>query len=465
MTLKYCARLRHAQSRLLAKPLGLSSLCRASVAVSMTLCVGLAVAATLLPHHAVAQDISLLGGALSNDLQDQNAIQAPAPNITEPSRRQQQAEGFIVFHHVNTAEEGLGPRFINRSCGGCHINNGKGEPSFSRSSNPGSMAVVKVKRAGLNPDGSAPEVPGLGSQITEHDLNNDRTRRVTISWKNVTGRYPDGAMYQLRRPVLNYSKSIVARRRFDSSLRIAPAMVGLGLLEAVPASSIVAMSDATDRNKDGISGRVNFVKLNEKNEYAVGRFGFKATAATVREQSALALYHDMGIENPIVNDNAVELSENQLAILTLYQELGGVPKARNQDQPDVIAGKALFTRIGCDACHRMTLTTGAHQNPELENQVIHPFTDLLLHDMGAGLADKWNEFSARGSEWRTTPLWGLGFAERLSERPIRYLHDGRARSVEEAILWHGGEAAGSASRFKALSKTERDQLISFLRSL
>lgn len=425
-------------------------------------------AALILAHHlpsASAQDITSLGGDLSNDLQDRNAIQAPAPNVTDPIRRQKQAEGFKVFHHVADSEDGLGPRFINRSCGGCHINNGKGQITFRRSNNPGSLAVVKVKRIGLEPDGSTPEVPGIGSQITDHDINNDLSRRITITWSTVAGRYPDGSPYRLRRPKLSYSKAITALGRFDASLRIAPPMIGPGLLEAIPASTIVAMSDVNDRNRDGISGRVNFVKLREGSGYAVGRFGFKATVASVREQSALALYHDMGITNPILSEEAPELSENTLSILTLYQQLAGVPKARDQSQPEVIAGKALFARVGCDACHRMTLMTGSHENAELENQIIHPFTDLLLHDMGPGLADKWNEFSARGSEWRTTPLWGLGFAERLSAKPLTYLHDGRARSAEEAILWHGGEAAATTSRFKALSKTERDQLISFLRSL
>ncbi len=325
--------------------------------------------------------------------------------------------------------------------------------------------MVKVKRPGLLPDGSTPEVPGIGVQITDHSVDNDRSQAVTITWKAVVGRYPDGTRYQLRRPQLSFSKDIKVRGRFVASLRIATPLIGLGLLEAVPAATLFEMSDSRDRDRDGISGRINFVKDAENDSYTVGRFGFKATTPSVRQQSGTALYHDMGITNPVIPEETQELSAEQLTALTAYQQLGGVPQARSQNEPQVLHGKEIFKRIGCDSCHRMTLTTGAHEHPELANQVIHPFTDLLLHDMGPELADSWNEFSARGAEWRTTPLWGLGFAERLNQRSLTYLHDGRARSIEEAILWHGGESATTRDRFKHLTKLERERLVAFLRSL
>jgi CxxC motif-containing protein (DUF1111 family) len=238
-------------------------------------------------------------------------------------------------------------------------------------------------------------------------------------------------------------------------------------LEAIPASTILRLSDPNDSNRDGISGRVNFVVDHEAGGYSVGRFGHKATIASVKQQSAAALYHDMQITTTIFSESPaeIEISDEQLQLLTLYQRLAGVPTARNQNDQQVIAGKQIFKNLRCDSCHRMTLVTGGnYADPELRNQTIHPFTDLLLHDMGTGLADSWQEFSARGTEWRTAPLWGIGFAERLSKR-IFYLHDGRARSIEEAILWHGGEARRSTNQFKQLTKQERDSLVAFLRSL
>ncbi len=438
-----------------------------SVARFFLTAVVVALASSVTCDSSAAQDLTLLGGQLSSDLADQNAIQAPAPSIGSAERRILQSEGFALFHRITTADEGLGPRYINRSCAGCHIDNGKGPPSFSQSNNPGSRAVVKTKAAGLQSNGSAPEVNGLGQQILDHDLFNDRELRTSLSWIETTGRYNDGSLYRLRRPNLTFSRAVQKFSPFSFSFRIAPAIIGPGLLEAVPASAIVRLSDPNDSDRDGISGRVNFVADHEKGGYSVGRFGHKATLASVKQQSASALYHDMQITNPLFNDSpdAQELADEQLQLLTLYQRLAGVPKARNQSDQQVITGKQLFKTLECNSCHRMTLVTGnSHEDPELRNQTIHPFTDLLLHDMGPGLADSWQEFSARGSEWRTAPLWGIGFVERLSKR-IFYLHDGRARSIEEAILWHGGEARRSTNHFKRLSKRERDALVAFLRSL
>ncbi len=438
---------------------------RGSVGLCSIAAVLLSILVSTLP--AGAQDLTKLGGDLSSDLPDQNAIQAVAPNVTSVERRRQQSDGFPIFHRMTTAAEGLGPRYINRSCAGCHIDNGKGPPKFSRTNNPGSRAVVKIKDAGLLSDGSAPEFPGLGHQILDHDLANDRSRRVTLSWIGITGRYPDGTLYRLRKPRLTFSADIKRFGKFTSSLRIAPPIIGPGLLEAVPATTIVKMSDPNDTDKDGISGRVNFVVDHERKGYSVGRFGHKATSATVKQQSASAAYHDMQITNSLFGDSnaPIELSDEQLNLLTLYQRLAGVPKARNQSDRVVVAGKQIFKQLKCDSCHRMTLvTSNSHPDPELRNQTIHPFTDLLLHDMGPGLADSWQEFSARGSEWRTSPLWGLGFVERLSKQ-VFYLHDGRARTIEEAILWHGGEATKSAEQFKTLSRKNRDALVAFLRAL
>ncbi|MCB0317335.1 MAG: thiol oxidoreductase, partial [Bdellovibrionales bacterium] len=164
-------------------------------------------------------------------------------------------------------------------------------------------------------------------------------------------------------------------------------------------------------------------------------------------------------------DQEAEMSEQQLDILTVYQMVANVPVARNQEDSDVLAGKAIFQQVGCSDCHVISFTTKNDKYAELDGQIIHPFTDLLLHDMGQGLADKRSEFSASGSEWRTTPLWGLGFVGTIGKVKQHYLHDGRARTIEEAILWHGGEAKSSQEKFKNLEKTDRINLIQFLKSL
>jgi CxxC motif-containing protein (DUF1111 family) len=244
-------------------------------------------------------------------------------------------------------------------------------------------------------------------------------------------------------------------------------MIGMGLLEAIPSAVIAGWSDAQDADGDGISGRVNWVKDLSTGMYAVGRFGFKATHPTVVQQTGSALYHDMNITSALFGSTTkpAEASLETLHSIAIYLRLAGVPKARSQEDSSIVAGKEVFQRLKCDSCHKMTVTTGTHEDGELSAQTIHPFTDLLLHDMGKRLADDWSEFSATGREWRTTPLWGLGFVKQLgSSKPV-YLHDGRARSIEEAILWHGGEAAASQKAFVASPKGDRQALISFLNSL
>ncbi len=415
-------------------------------------------------------DITNLGGELSTDLPERHAIQVPAPNVTDVARINQQVAGFPVFHRITTKVDGLGPRYINNSCGGCHVNNGKGPASINRKAKNGSTMVVKLKRKGLLSDGTTPPVRGFGTQLLDHSLRKkDNSPYIKLSWRSVRGRYPDGTVYRLRKPKLSQVAPTPLPRGTITSLRMSPILIGQGLLEAIPDSTLLQMSDPADSNGDGISGRVNMVKDLTTGQSAIGRFGFKATEPTVLQQSAAALFHDMQISNPLffAKPNKFEASQEQLFSLAVYLRLAGVPKARNQAQEGVAAGKALFRQVGCDQCHSMTLTTGTHSDPELSNQTIHPFTDLLLHDMGDALADGWTEFSATGSEWRTTPLWGLGFANQVTaagQRPL-YLHDGRARTIEEAILWHGGEAQQSQQAFRSLPAVQRQNLLDFLNSL
>ena len=414
-----------------------------------------------------AEDLTNLGGDLSTDLQGRSAIQVSAPNVTEPARIADQAAGFSVFHRTTGAAEGLGPKYVNNSCGGCHLDNGRGPATFGAPSRGGSSMIVKVKARGLLGDGTAPEVPGIGSQILDQVVRSPIKRTVKVTWESVSGRYRDGTPYTLRKPVLVLPKAFKVPRGTTISLRMSPAIIGPGLLEAVTDSTIVTLSDAGDANRDGISGRVNWVRDRVNGGYAVGKFGFKGNHPTVVQQSAGALYHDMHITNPIFpgNDGSQEATEQELHSLAIYLRLAGVPKARTQNEPKILSGKAVFTELRCDSCHRMTMVTGIHADPELSNQTIHPFTDLLLHDMGTRLSDGWNEYSAGAREWRTTPLWGLGFSESLANGKAVFLHDGRARTIEEAILWHGGEAAASQKAFVGLPAAKRRSLIEFLKSL
>jgi len=414
-----------------------------------------------------AEDLTDLGGALSTDLPGRHAIQATAPNVTAPEKVLAQTEGFPLFHRITTAKDGLGPSFVNSSCAGCHVNNGKGPATFGSPSRHGSSMVVKVKPRGLLPDGSAAEVPGIGGQILDQSISKPIKRSVSVTWEEIPGRYPDGTRYSLRTPKVFIPRAFKLPRGTISSLRMTPPMFGMGLLEAIPDVVITGWSDERDADGDGISGRVNWVKDLSTGAYVVGRFGFKATHPSVVQQTGSALYHDMNITNPLfgAEKKRPEAPLETLHSMAIYLRLAGMPRARSQSDPVVLAGKEVFQRLRCDSCHKMTVTTGSHQDSELSEQTIHPFTDLLLHDMGRGLADRWSEFSANGREWRTTPLWGLGFSRQLGKNQPLYLHDGRARSVEEAILWHGGEAAASQKAFVSSPKADRLALIAFLNSL
>jgi CxxC motif-containing protein (DUF1111 family) len=316
--------------------------------------------------------------------------------------------------------------------------------------------VVKVSLPGLRPDRSPRNVPGVGEQLLDHSVQGKRNAEIHLSWIEVNGLYPDGSSYKLRKPKLAYTIDGLSTRKLVSSLRMTPAIIGPGLIEAIPDSEILKKSDPLDLDGDGISGHPNYVLNAVTGKYAIGRFGFKASHPTAEQQISAALVHDMGIANPLFpNDinpsDPLEISPEDLTRLVLYQKLAGVPKASNQEDANVISGKFLFQKIGCNKCHTMTQVTATYEDPELSNQVFHPFTDLLLHDMGPDLADKRAEFSAKGFEWRTTPLWGLGFSRKLAKN--------------RAILWHGGESAKSRKRFKKLSKAERSDLLEFLDSL
>ncbi|MCI5066105.1 c-type cytochrome [bacterium] len=445
----------------------------------LMLSVHLCVVSMALAEELFTDDITLLGGTFTSFLPEEAAIQVAAPNLPDSPLRDQQLAGFSIFHRRNGRREGLGPVFVHSGCGQCHTGNGKGLVRLDRSGKrPGSM-IIKVSLRGLNDDGSPRDLPRIGEQLQplrlrrKRFVRNRRVRRPPrIRWSGVAGEFPDGEKYRLREPRLRFRVRGIRNGDIVASLRMTPGLVGMGLLEAIPEAQILEWSDPEDLNGDGISGVPNYVPEQRSGEMKIGRFGFRGSHPTLEEQSAAAAFFDMGITSSIfpgrglrADGDTPELSESDLEILTLYQAFAGVPDARNQGDPEVQRGKVLFQEIECSACHKMNVTTEHPTEPLLSGETIHPFTDLLLHDMGPDLADERAEFSATGSEWRTTPLWGLGHLPTVSRRKQRYLHDGRARSLQEAILWHGGEGAASRDRYKELSRSDRAALLAFLRSL
>ncbi len=422
---------------------------------------------------ALAQDITRLGGDLTSDLPTNVAIELPAPNVTNEARFLLHIEGHTPFHQtfdLTKDEQGrliVGPSFNHNSCGGCHLRDGKGKVKLVSSADVSTMLVRVSLRGGLQPDGSPIPVPKVGDQLQDHTSSGKTRFNINLTWDFKTGEYRDGTRYELRIPRLKFTIPGRDTSKILRSLRMSPSIIGMGLLEAVPDSTIEAMADPDDLDGDGISGRVSRVIDLATNTTKIGRFGFKATNPNLRQQSAAAFFFDMGMTNELFQDpnQSLEVSSDVLDKVVFYQQVPGVTPAREQDHPDVIAGKALFQQLNCDSCHKMTLQTTSSDITELQNQTFHPFTDLLLHDMGPGLADNRPEFSASGREWRTTPLWGIGLARVLNNNAPGFLHDGRARNIPEAILWHGGEAAKARNAFKALKKSDRAKLIRFLKSL
>jgi CxxC motif-containing protein (DUF1111 family) len=292
------------------------------------------------------------------------------------------------------------------------------------------------------------------------------------------GRYGNGERFELRRPVFQLvSPFSPLPSTVLISPRVAPPNFGLGLLEAVSQRDIEALADESDHDGDGISGRMNIVFDAVNERHALGRFGVKANTATLRQQSAGAFNGDMGLttslfraENcegvfPECSRHRREISDEMLAAVTFYVQTLSVPARRNINDPRIRVGQVLFRAIGCTDCHTETLRTAELRGvPSASNQVIHPYTDLLLHDMGPGLADDRPDFRASGREFRTAPLWGIGLTTVVNP-DASFLHDGRARTLAEAVLWHGGEAERSREYFRRLPKRLREAVLEFLGSL
>jgi CxxC motif-containing protein (DUF1111 family) len=345
----------------------------------------------------------------------------------------------------STINNGLGPAFNNVSCRSCHHNDGKGVPTAG---DPHSSLLMRISYPGTGSNGEPLPVPGYGTQIQDQSIYGKYPEaRVIISYINNTAAFADGEQYTLSAPTYTLSNlHVPINGNYLLSPRLAPPVFGLGLLEAIPEEAILQNADPSDANGDGISGKPNYVWDPLTQRRMLGRFGLKANTATLLTQVAAAYNNDIGITSSIFPMETVhgqpqmdeyeddyELHDEILNAAKFYVQTLQVPARRNVTDEEVIKGKKIFMDAKCGSCHVQTFNTAVNVAfPPLSNQRIHPYTDLLLHDMGSGLADNRPDFEADGNEWRTPTLWGLGLFETVNY-PAYYLHDGRANTIMEAI--------------------------------
>ncbi|MBD9463557.1 di-heme oxidoredictase family protein [Pseudomonas sp. Pdm06] len=439
------------------------------------------------------------GGAATVRKSDQNAFSLPSANLP-PSRRVDFSVGnsffrspWVIAPSTTTARDGLGPLFNTNACQNCHIKDGRGHPPapdassavsmLVRLSIPDAPAYAKV----IEQLGVVPE-PVYGGQLQDMSVPGVVPEgKVRVDYTPVPVRFKDGTVVELRKPNLQITQLGYGPMHPDTrfSARVAPPMIGLGLLEAIPDEALLANAKAQARENNGIAGRPNQVWDDAQQKTVLGRFGWKAGQPNLNQQNVHAFSGDMGLTTslrpfddcteaqvdckraPSGNgpDGEPEVSDNILRLVLFYSRNLAVPARREVNSPQVLAGKNLFFQAGCQSCHTPKYTTAANAaEPELANQVIRPYTDLLLHDMGEGLADNRSEFKASGRDWRTPPLWGIGLTETVNGH-TQFLHDGRARNLLEAVLWHGGEAQAAQRQVLAFNAEQRAALLAFLNSL
>ncbi len=399
---------------------------------------------------------------------------------------------WISAPATTDARDGLGPLYNTNACQNCHIRDGRGHLPKSATDNsvslilrlslPAKNTAEKVRQSQHGPQA----VPAYGKQLQDFALPGVAAEgRITLSWSALTVNFDDGDTIELRRPSFEISDLGYGPlpRDVEVSARIAPPMIGLGLLAAIDENTLRTWSDPEDRDGDGISGRINQVKLIGHETLSTGRFGWKAGQPSLAQQNAAAFHGDMGLSSRLFLKQACEpiqeqclamttggtpeVSDNILDAITFYTHNLAVPSPTRitlKNKGTLKQGRTLFLEAGCQQCHKTSVFTGTSSMPWLEKRLIHPYTDLLLHDMGAALADGRAEFSATGQEWRTAPLWGIGLSKAV-EPQATFLHDGRARTLLEAIVWHGGEAQSARDKVLSMSRAERQSLISFLNSL
>lgn len=466
----------------------------------------------------------LSGGDTTVMVSSSNAYSQRSANITDSRKILSFNLGDDFFEKPwvskkasTQTRDGLGPLFNNNACQNCHIRDGRGHaPNVSETEDGTvfSSLLIKAVRTNIGQNHTEAMLNGtlenvgdssVGTQL-QHRTNLGIKKEINqrVSYETVTVTFSDGFSVHLRKPLWHLNSNYLDNGYdFDSdtifSARVAPPMIGLGLLSEIDENDILSNEDINDANNDGISGKANRVFDIVNNSVTLGRFGWKATQPSIRQQSADAFLNDMGLTSELfLNENCMphqvdcvnslngngdqnenypfEVSNKTLNHITFYATNLAVPARRNAYQNDVQQGKALFNKLGCQSCHVASYTTlDSKENIEQSQQVIYPYTDLLLHDMGPELADftltnqaasgeTLTNYQATATEWRTPPLWGIGLAHTVDSRAT-FLHDGRARTILEAILWHGGEAENAKQKTLALSAKERELLLTFLNDL
>lgn len=407
-------------------------------------------------------DAARAGGATTVFDASGNAFSTPAPNLTVDALALH-LEGDVEFEATFVTapapvNAGLGPVFNQTSCIACHARDGRSRESL----------LLRLSAGGRGPHGGPAPVPGLGLQLQDRAVVGATPEgRIVVTWDERAETLADGEVVLLRAPTYRIEGDAgVLAGVAEISPRFSRPVFGLGLLEAVPEADVLAQVQAQAAAGE-VSGRANYVWDPVTESVRLGRFGWKANQPSLRAQTVTAYAEDMGVASSVFPnaDGSVEVDEATVEAVTFYTQTLGVPARRGLGDPQVREGERLFASVGCASCHVPRLTTGTLPGvPAVGGQTIRPYTDLLLHDMGPGLADGRPDFRASGSEWRTPPLWGLGLTSVVNGRE-ELLHDGRARGVVEAILWHGGEAEVARERFRQLNRAEREALVAFLRSL
>jgi len=436
-----------------------------------------------------------------------NAFSFPAANLSDEERTR-----FVIgnsFFRRNWVEapgstkvrDGLGPHFIARSCGGCHVQDGRGEPPaiFNRlgdTEDPTVALLIRLSVPGRGAHGGPVHEPTYGDQFNNAAIQGVKPEgRVTLRYETIRGKFADGTPYTLQKPVYGFADLGYGPIHPDvmSSPRIAPQIIGVGLLEAIAEADILANAADQAAAPGPIKGQVNKVWDAPAGRMMTGRFGWKANVATIAHQTGGAFLGDMGITSrhfaqegcmPAQKDclaapsgksggeqgqPGVEIEDKTLADVIFYQATLAPPARRNINDAQVLRGQVLFAQAQCATCHRPSYVTQEGPFPPLTSkalngQRIFPYTDLLLHDMGERLADGRPDFGANGRQWKTPALWGTGLIKDVNGH-TRLLHDGRARGVLEAVLWHGGEAEAAKDQVLKMKKADRDALVKFVESL
>ncbi|KMT64449.1 di-heme oxidoredictase family protein [Catenovulum maritimum] len=469
--------------------------------------------------NKVALNENLGGGQSSVKDITADAFSEHSSNMTDPDRIALFNLGNDFFQNPwvegsasTSSRDGLGGLFNNDACQDCHIRDGRGHAPKDQHDTDFDSILFRTAKANITTEQENQMLSSLianvpdsyfGGQLQQHGISNLAPEvKLSVQYSLKTVEFTDGTKYQLRQP--NWQiQSNIENKAFEVdtifSARVSPAMIGLGLLELIAESDILAKQDIHDANGDGISGKANYVWSVQHQAVQLGRFGWKAGQPSLLEQSAGAFVNDMGLTNRFhqtetctveqlgcknapngngdsVNQYDYEVSDIVLDAIGFYSSHLAVPERRNINNEQVLRGKALFARAGCLACHTEHYKTERDsEQPELSEQDIFPYTDMLLHDMGAELADfnqqnqaadstMLYEFLATASEWRTPPLWGIGLAKTVDPNAT-FLHDGRAQTIMEAVLWHGGEAEMSKQKVLDFNQAQREDLLAFLNDL